>query len=267
MIHVKERMPGNLIITIDGPSGAGKSTVARMLARSLHYRYIDTGAMYRGVALAYMKRGETRRTDDGVHGREDRVQEADRERVTQPGEALNGVVPENEMVLFLKGLDARLRFEFGEETRVFLDGHDVSGDIRAPNISLLASELSQDSRVRRHLYEMQRLIGEKGGVVLEGRDTGSVVFPDAHIKFYLDADPGVRAGRRHLELLEKGAGPDLATVEEEMVKRDRDDSERSIAPLLVPEGALRIDTTGLNLDGVLDVLLTYIARQGTIWKS
>lgn len=257
---MKEKIPPNLVVTIDGPSGAGKSTVAKMLARTLHYVYIDTGAMYRGVAWAYKRWREER----GKERKEQRKEEGRRKREDGGGKAEEGFV--EEMTLFLKDIDTRLHFEFGDETRVFLDGQDISAAIRAPDISLLASRLSQDPRVRSRLYEMQRLAGRRGGVVLEGRDTGSVVFPNAHVKFYLDADPGVRARRRYLELLGKGTGPDLTTVEQEMIRRDRDDSERSVAPLRVPEGALRIDTTGLSLDGVVEVLLKHVVRQGATWK-
>ena len=139
-----------MIVTIDGPGGAGKSTVARRLADSLGYRYLDTGAMYRGIAFAY----EAAETKD--------------------------------MARFLSGL--RLSFLFEKTTRVFLDGEDISNRIRTPEISLLASSLSQDRAVRAYLTEKQREVGQRGGIVVEGRDTGSVVFPHAEVKFYLDAD-------------------------------------------------------------------------------
>lgn len=215
----------DLIITIDGPSGAGKSTIAKILARKLGYTFIDTGAMYRGVAYAY----KTKKNNEMI-----------------------------EMIL----KDLPIRFEFKDETRVFLNGTDISKEIRDPEISLLASSLSQQTIVRKYLYKIQREIGKHGGVVLEGRDTGSVVFPNAQIKFYLDASPDVRAKRRHMELAAKGPSPELATVREEMVRRDRNDSEREIAPLVIPEGAHRVDTTDIDISGVLAVLLKYIAAQG-----
>ena len=214
----------NLIITIDGPSGAGKSTIAKMLAQKLGYSYIDTGAMYRGVAYAYK---------------------------TQKN---NGTIAD-----LLAGLS--IRFEFKGETRVLLDGVNISKKIRDPEISLLASFLSQQKIVREYLYKVQRGIGKNGGVVLEGRDTGSVVFPNAQIKFYLDADPEERAKRRHLELTAKDAASELAKVKEEMVQRDKNDSERDIAPLVMPEGAIYIDTTGIDIYGVLTVLLKHIAAK------
>jgi cytidylate kinase len=191
----------NLIITIDGPSGAGKSTVAKMIARKLRYTYIDTGAMYRGVAFAYLKRQK----EFGVRSSE------------------FGENPET-MAEFLKVLS--LRFEFGEETRVYMDGEDISKEIREPAISMLASKLSQNRIVREYLYEMQRDQGKAGGIVLEGRDTGSVVFPNAHVKFYLDANPEERAKRRHAELFSKGTTIDMKSVKEDMERRDKNDTEK-----------------------------------------
>jgi cytidylate kinase len=214
----------NLIITIDGPSGAGKSTIAKMLAQKLGYSYIDTGAMYRGVAYAY----KTQKNSETI---------AD----------------------FLEGLF--IRFEFKGETRVLLDDVNISKKIRDPEISLLASSLSQQKIVREYLYKVQRRIGRNGGVVLEGRDTGSVVFPNAQIKFYLDADPEERAKRRHIELTAKGAADELAKVKEDMIQRDKNDSERDIAPLVMPEGATYIDTTGIDIQGVLTVLLEHVAAK------
>jgi cytidylate kinase len=121
-------------------------------------------------------------------------------------------------------------------------------------MSLLASSFSQDTRVRVFLTKMQREIGQKGGIVIEGRDMGSVVFPDAEVKFYLDAEPEERARRRYLELAAKNAGADLETVKEEMEKRDRDDSERALAPLVCPQGAFRVDTTGKSVDEVVEIM-------------
>lgn len=210
-------MRQRLVITIDGPSGAGKSTMAKLLASALGYSYMDTGAMYRAVAYAYAR-------EKG-----------------QP-----------DLEPFLR--DLVLRFVFGNETQVFLDGEDISRKIRDPEISLLASALSQDPRVRKYLMKLQREMGKDGGIVLEGRDTGSVVFPDADVKFFLDADVKERARRRYLELSPRNAGGDLERVREEMQKRDKDDSERDIAPLTRPEGALYVDTTGLDVEGVTHIL-------------
>jgi CMP/dCMP kinase len=218
-------MKKNLIITIDGPSGAGKSTVARMVARALGYRYIDTGAMYRGVAYAFKELYTMHNAQSDYAGMEQ----------------------------FLK--DLRIRFEFGDKASVFLDEEDISEKIRDPEISLLASKLSQERSVRAYLTIRQRETGKNGGVVLEGRDTGSVVFPDAHLKFYLDANQDERAKRRHLELSSKGIQSGRSVVKEEMQKRDRDDSEREIAPLVIPEHAVYIDTSALDAQGVADSVL------------
>ncbi len=203
-------------MTIDGPGGSGKSTVARRLAESVGYGYVDTGAMYRGIAYAYAAKAPQ-----------------DLER-------------------FLS--EVRLTFSFDGATKVFLDGEDISQALRTPEMSLLASSFSQDARVRAYLTKMQREIGKKGGIVIEGRDMGSVVFPEAEVKFYLDAQPEERARRRYLELAAKGAGVDQKTVKEEMEKRDRDDSERAFAPLVCPEGAFRVDTTGKSVEEVVETL-------------
>jgi len=180
------------------------------------YGYVDTGAMYRGIAYAYAKEAPQ-----------------DLER-------------------FLS--EVQLTFSFDGATKVFLDGEDISQALRTPEMSLLASSFSQDARVRAYLTKMQREIGEKGGIVIEGRDMGSVVFPDAEVKFYLDADALERARRRYLELAAKNPGADLKTVKEEMKKRDRDDSERAFAPLVCPEGAFRVDTTGKSVDEVVEIM-------------
>ncbi len=241
--EMTSRIPNNLIITIDGPSGAGKSTVAKMIARKLQYTYIDTGAMYRGVACAYSRRVK-------LHGAEGKGHSEEILEKINPGE----------MNQFLMGLS--LRFEFGEETRVYLNGEDISKEIREPAISMLASELSQKRAVREYLYEMQRAQGKAGGIVLEGRDTGSVVFPNAHVKFYLDANQDERAKRRHKEFFSKGTEVDIASVKEDMERRDKNDTDRDLAPLVIPEGAFYVDTSDLDVKGVVRVLYEHISALG-----
>jgi len=245
-MDMTDTIPRNLIITIDGPSGAGKSTVAKMIARKLRYTYIDTGAMYRGVAYAFLKKQSAVSSE----------QKADSQPQMQELEALRKLLD-----------NLHLRFEFGEETRVYMDGEDISKEIREPAISMLASKLSQNRIVREYLYEMQRDQGKAGGIVLEGRDTGSVVFPNAHVKFYLDANPEERANRRHAELFSKGTTVDMRSVKEDMERRDKNDTERDIAPLIVPEGALYVDTSGLDAEGVVKVLYEHIFALGEKWKQ
>ena len=231
----------DLIIAIDGPSGAGKSTIAKMLAQKLGYSYIDTGAMYRGVAYAY-------KTKIGSLPAEGTAPPAG-------GQALAPIIED-----LLK--DLHIRFEFKNGTKVFLDGINISREIREPEISLLASSLSQLKIIREYLYKVQREIGKNGGVVLEGRDTGSVVFPNAQIKIYLDAHTEERAKRRHLELAAKGNAELLGKVKEEMILRDKNDSERDIAPLVMPENATYIDTTGIDIAGVISIILKRISTEG-----
>lgn len=215
-----------LIVTIDGPSGAGKSTVARRLADRIGYRYLDTGAMYRAVAYAYR--------------------------------AANG---QKEMDEFLNSLD--LAFSFQNGVKVLFNGEDISAAIRSSEISLEASRLSQDHKVREYCTNLQRELGKGGGVVLEGRDTGSVVFPDADKKFYLDAKAAERARRRHVEVRSSRAGHDesLTKIQSEMEKRDRDDSERTLAPLTKPEGAVYVDTTNKSIDEVVEILAAAIGEK------
>jgi CMP/dCMP kinase len=206
----------HLIITIDGPGGAGKSTVAKKLAELLGYGYLDTGAMYRGIAFAY-----------------------------QAEAPLN-------LEEFLSQL--KLEFIFEGITRVFLNGREITGEIRTPEMSLLASSFSQNHLVRAYLTAKQREVGKQGGIVVEGRDTGSVVFPGAGLKIYLDANIHERAERRFRELAERGTHGTLDTVKEDIEKRDRDDSSRYLAPLIRPDDAVYLDTTGRSIDEVVIIL-------------
>jgi len=213
-----------VIITVDGPSGAGKSTVARLLASVLDLAYVDTGAMYRAVAFAFRERGNKSCLSD-----------------------------------FLASLD--LKFDFMSGAKVFLDGQDISDDIRHPDVSLLASDLSQRPEVRAFLTMLQRRLGEDGGVVVEGRDTGSVVFPDADVKFFLDARQTERAKRRFIELKSKGIDQSVTDLEKEMAERDRNDSERDIAPLVIPDGAICIDSTDLDIQSVVRFMVRCIGEK------
>jgi cytidylate kinase len=209
------------IVAIDGPSGAGKSTVARRLAKDLGFTYMNTGAMYRTVALAVREAG-IKRDDPKLEER---------------------IAPILQM--------AMIEFE-GE--RVKLNGREVSSKLSDYEISDLASYYSTLRSVRARMRELQRAAGARGGVVMEGRDIGSEVFPDAEFKFYLDADAGVRAGRRYAELSAKGAAVERDEVLKQLVERDRRDSARELAPLKCPADAVVIDTTTRSIDQVVSAL-------------
>jgi len=212
-------MEKRIIVAIDGPAGAGKSTIARRVAEKLDFVYIDTGAMYRAVALWAMRAG---------------VDSADMHRLEQ------------------LATEASIEFEPGS-SGVLLNGEDVTEAIRAPAVSQTASKISAVTGVRRALVEKQRRMGQAGSVVMEGRDIGSVVFPDAQVKIYLDADTGVRANRRAREL-ERPA----SDVEREMADRDLRDRARRDSPLLQSPDAVYVDTTGLDLDQVEELVLKLI---------
>ncbi len=214
-----------LLITIDGPGGAGKTTVSRILADRLGYRYIDTGALYRGVALAVKKAGID-------SGNEDEV------------EALCGTL--------------RLKFVWRENgLRLLSNGQDISDLIRTPEISMLASAVSAKASVRKYLLDLQRELGKGGGAVFEGRDMGTVVFPAADIKFFLDASLKTRALRRYRDLAARG-DQTVEAVEDDLRRRDLNDSTRSLAPLKPAEDAVIIDSSELSIDGVVDRMLACI---------
>ena len=221
-----------MIVAIDGPAGAGKSTIARRVAAKIGAVYIDTGAMYRAVALLALRSG---------------IDLADASRL-EP---------------LARGAD--IRFEAGN-SRVLLNGEDVTEAIRNPEVSPAASKISAIPGVRRVLVEKQRSMGAAGSVVMEGRDIGTVVFPDADAKFFLTASAEVRGRRRHAELAAKGDAATLEQVLADQERRDRDDSTRSVAPLRPAEDAVRVDTSGLALDAVVDRLAGEVAarlvRQG-----
>jgi CMP/dCMP kinase len=207
------------IVAIDGPAGAGKSTVARQLARRLGFTIIDTGAIYRSVALAARRAAVHWEDDDGLR----------------------------------RLLDAGLGITFRDD-RVLLRGEDVTEAIRTPEISRGASVVSARPVVRQKLLQLQRDLGlaSPRGSVLEGRDIGTVVFPDADVKFFLTASDEARAQRRHAELVERGVSVPLSEVLADQQRRDRDDSERSIAPLRAAADAIVVDTTGFDLDQVVE---------------
>ena len=222
------------IVTIDGPSGAGKSTISKLLAAKLNFTYLDTGAMYRVVGLQVQRAGF------------DLEAEGARERLVQ----------------LLEGLDMTLASgEEGKETRAFLDGEDVSDAIRTPEMAMIASRASAEPEVRKKLTEMQRTIGNNGAIVAEGRDMGTIVFPDAMHKFFLDATPEERAMRRQKQLEESGQKIEFQELLAQIQKRDRDDSSRSLAPLQPAEDAVIIDSSEMNIDEVVSFMLTAIKEK------
>jgi CMP/dCMP kinase len=220
------KRPSGLVIAIDGPSGAGKSTIAGMLANRLGYIQIDTGAMYRAVAFM-MKRDSVDLTDN------DQVEK------------------------YCAGLNIGFDTVDGIK-RVLANGEDVSDQIRTPEISLLTSKVSALKPVREALMVSQRHMGRIGGVVLEGRDIGTVVFPDADLKFFLFASPEERGRRRYEELTAKGENVTLAETIDAVIKRDELDSNRDIAPLRQAEDAIAVDSTGLDINGVLNLMESFI---------
>jgi cytidylate kinase len=221
----------DIVVTIDGPAGAGKSTVAAELAHRLGFTLIDTGALYRGLAWAVQ--------DAGV--------------APEEGPALREVLDRTSVRL--------------DGVRVLVDGRDVTAAIRTPAISRLTSRLTTLAVVRDKMTPIQRSLAAAGGVVLEGRDTGSVVWPDAEVKFYLDADLDTRARRRRADLVARGLDGDLETVREDIARRDRQDMERALAPLVKPAGAVVVDTAGLGVAEVVDALLRVIEQARCCTRS
>lgn len=214
-------------VAIDGPSGAGKSTLARKAAADLGYLYVDTGAIYRTVALSAVRRGI---------------------------DPANGA----ELVPTLNELDIRLEYAGDGLQHMYLNGEDVSQDIRVHEISQHASTVSAIPEVRAFLLELQRDLARKNNVIMDGRDIGTVVLPDAQVKIFLTASPESRARRRHLELQERGQDTEFDTVLRDIIRRDEQDINRPIAPLRQAEDAILIDTTHLDLEQSLQAILTTI---------
>lgn len=220
-------MKTDLIIAIDGPSGAGKSSSSRQLAERLGYRYIDTGALYRVIGLLAWE---------------------------------HHLSPDDAEGLAALCRNMPLRFVSAPTgVRLFLGEREITAAIRQPEVSQMASKVSAQPAVRQGLLTLQRQMGQEGGVVLEGRDIGTVVFPDADLKFFLDAAPEERGRRRHSELQQQGVTTTLETTLREMAERDQRDSGREHAPLRRAEDAIVVDTTTLSLQDVVQLLLQHVA--------
>ena len=217
-------------IAIDGPAGAGKSSIAKALSKRLGYIYIDTGAMYRAVALFFL--------DEGVKDSEDSRIES-----------------------LLEKLDISIKYEDGTQ-KVFLNGVDVSDKLRLEQIGKLASKFSAIGSVREKLVALQRKLAKKENVVMDGRDIGTVVLPNADLKIYLSASSKVRAKRRYLELLEKGnTDLDINLIEDEIIKRDEADMNREISPLKQAEDAYYLDSSDMTLEEVVSKIVSMVKEE------
>lgn len=214
-------------VAIDGPSGAGKSTLARKAAAMLGYLYVDTGAIYRTVALSAVRAG------------------------IEPSDARS-------LIPTLEQLDIRLEYAADGLQHMYLNGEDVSEAIRVHEISQHASTVSAIPQVREFLLELQRDLARKNNVIMDGRDIGTVVLPDAQVKIFLTASPESRAHRRYLELQQRGQHTDFDTVLKDIIKRDEQDTNRAIAPLRQAQDAVLVDTTHLDLEQSLQAILDTI---------
>lgn len=218
-----------MIIAIDGPSGAGKSTLAKRLAKELRFVYLDTGAMYRALALKALRQG---------------VDLADDTCLAE----------------LIAGTEIDLQETHGR-LAVLLDGEDVADQIRTPEVSQLASKVSALGVVRARMLELQRAMGKQGSVVAEGRDIGTVIFPEAEVKVFLDASVCERAQRRYDELKAAGREVDLDETRREIEERDKRDSERDLAPLRKADDAMLIDSSSVDADEVAAIVLARIQNE------
>ncbi len=219
------------IVTIDGPSGVGKSTIARMLADALGYTYLDTGAMYRAIAYAVQQKG---------------IPATDEEAV--------------EKLVNTIDLTMQPATDPAADVRIFVDGSEVTPYLRTPETGMLASAVSAVPAVRQRLTKLQQEIGAREKIVAEGRDTGTVVFPHARWKFYLDADARERARRRARQLQEQGIEVSESEILAQIRERDQQDQQRTIAPLRAAEDAIHIDSTHMTADQVVARMLSFIRQ-------
>jgi cytidylate kinase len=228
-------MNGNFAIAIDGPSGAGKSSLARKLAAEFKFIYVDTGAIYRTVGLAAYRANVDRKDEAAV-------------------------------AALLPNISITMGYNEAGEQRMYLDGEDVSSDIRLPEISICASDVAALPAVRSYLLEMQRKLAREHNVIMDGRDIGTVVLPDAELKIFLTASAEARAKRRLLELEAKGVKTDLAEVLKDIEYRDQQDSQRAAAPLRAADDAILVDTSDIDFQHSFEVLaelvVTHLAPEG-----
>lgn len=216
-------------VAVDGPAGAGKSTVSRAAAKAMGYIYVDTGALYRAVGVNALRNG---------------IDTKDRQAVAES----------------LSDISVNLVFENGEQ-KVLLNGEDVSAEIRTPDASMAASDVSAVPKVRDFLFDLQRNIASKNNCIMDGRDIGTVVLPNAKVKVFLTASPEERAMRRFRELSEKGSTVKYEEVLEDLIKRDYNDSHREVAPLKQADDAVLLDTTGMTLEQSVESLIKIIKEK------
>ena len=217
-----------IVVAIDGPAGAGKSTIAKLVAEKLGYAYIDTGAMYRSVAW----------------------------KVLQTGKAFDED--------FISGLSQTMVIEFRPEAkvnRVFVDGVEVTDAIRSTEVTAIVSKVAAIGAVREAMVDQQRRMGESGGVLMDGRDIGTVVFPNAQLKIFLTASVEERAMRRYKELVAKGEQVDLEQLQKDIASRDKQDSERAISPLRQAEDALLLDTSDMDINQVTEKIMQLVQER------
>lgn len=215
-------------IAIDGPAGAGKSTIAKLIAKKKNYIYVDTGAMYRAMALFFLESGIAPDEQDKI------------------GEAC-------------KDVDVTISYENGEQI-VWLNGRNVNGLIRTEEVGKMASASSANKDVREKLVELQRALAEKESVVMDGRDIGTVVLPNANVKVYLTASSRVRAVRRYEELKAKGEDCDLEVIEKDIIERDYRDMNRDISPLKQAEDAVLLDSSDMTIEEVADAIINMCSK-------
>lgn len=216
-------MSDNIAIAIDGPAGAGKSTIAKLIAKKKGFIYVDTGAMYRAMALYFIEQG---------------IRADEQEKISEAAPAV----------------DVTITYENGEQI-VWLNGRNVNGLIRTEEVGKMASASSVNKAVRKKLVELQQALAKRENVVMDGRDIGTCVLPDADVKVYLTADSHVRAVRRYEELREKGQECDLSIIEKDIIDRDYQDMHRELSPLRQAEDAVLLDSSDMTIDQVADAVI------------